>query len=89
MPLDLVMWAAIFLMPADSPDLPLLREDGDGLAAGWAADAFPVLGSVAGLGRADAFWVAVAAAAALLAARSPSGAVDSPPHLASEAKWRR
>jgi hypothetical protein len=65
------------------PDLPLLGEDGDGLGAGpdGAADAFPVFGCVAVPGCAEAFW----AAAALLAARLPSGAVDSPLCLCSEA----
>jgi hypothetical protein len=54
-------------------------EDGDGLARGGAAHAFPVLGCiVVEPAFADAFW----AAAALFAASLPSGAVESPPCFA-------
>ena len=63
------------------PDLLLLGEDGDGLATGGAADAFPVFGCIVEPACADAFCAAAAPAAG---ARLPSGAVDSPPCLASE-----
>ena len=81
--LDLPTWTAAVWVDAcrlAQTYLPLLGEDGDGLAAGWGADAFPAFGCVAGPGRAAAFW----AAAAVFAARFPSGAVDLPPCLASE-----
>jgi len=61
----------------------LLGEDDGGLAAGGAG-AFPTFDGVEGPDCADAFWAA-AAAAALFAARFPSGALDSPLCFGSEA----
>ena len=42
-------------MPAGSLDLPLLGEEGDGVASGGAADAFRVFGCVVDPDFADAF----------------------------------
>ena len=61
--LDLVTWTTVWVWC-----LPL-EEDGDGLAKGEAAHAFPVFGRVVEPAVADAFW----AAAALFAARLPTG----------------
>lgn len=60
-------------------DLPLLGEDGDGLARGGTADAFPVFVCMVEPACADAFCEAVAPAAC-----DASNAVDSPPCEASE-----
>ena len=66
------------------PDLPLLGEDGNSLVTGGTADAFPVFGCVVEPAFADTFRAATEAAAALFAARFPSGAVESLPCCASE-----
>jgi hypothetical protein len=55
----------------------LLGEEGDALAPDEAADAFPVFGYVMKPTFVDAFWAAAVAAAALFAARLPSGGVES------------
>jgi len=53
-------------------DLPLLGEDGEGLATGGAVDGFLAFGCVVEPVRADAFWETTAVTATLFVARLPS-----------------